>query len=420
MINMSQVFMCLIILLLYKNLLMMFALGPIIKFLATGLMITIFFLSSILFIKNNVLRGKMTVQAIAVTMNLFLVLIITLITLFRMPEVITPKFIFLSVNQIALPAMFAFSLENIVINYDILLNKILKFSWPIILFAFFEMMLPIGVKQYFFEKILMVKFGSSIDFSLSSYIFQDFGIFLYRSGSLFFEPITLSLFTAELFIIAYIIRYRPKLPIVLANFVSIGKSGFLILASCLLARIFRRYYFGYFIAIFLVIVIIFTTVVAKFDEVALASIFFTAKAHIQGLFSGIINGTKHPYLGHGMGTAGYLVYWEAFTTGNMAVFDNPENIIPGNGNESFIGIVIYQLGYVYYALYTFMYYIFAKKLVAMRQYVILGFLCAYYTVGFFTESVATLLPMILSYLIVYSVIGRKPIAATKACLTVIK
>lgn len=300
--------------------------------------------------------------------------------------------VFSSLMQLLTPLLFVFiirTLDTTIIND--LASYLQRILVPVIIFALIELMLPLSIRtaMYMFYSKL-----STGDAQLDvAYYLGDSAFTGLRLGSLFFEPLTFGFVSS--FLVIYKITWKKKQVFLsfITNIFSLGKLPVFTTFFALLSKFFGKlsifYYFlgclvvaGYFII----------------NGVSIIQNNPSMANHLIGLSSGIVNGLEKPLAGHGLGSAGYvalLTYIQSNTTGPF--YRDTEFM---NGNESGVGIMLYQLGFIISVLYLLFIFFVFLDVYKDRSRIMAGCVLSYLIALFLSESVLGI--TVLSTLIIFS------------------
>lgn len=270
--------------------------------------------------------------------------------------------------------------------------KISKIIYIYMIIGFVEWFIPISFKKNLIEWFVLQKVGGT-QTSLNMYYFKDFGPELFRLGSIVFEPITFSMVSA-IGIYLLIKKHKNISKIffyILINFATLAKSGTITLLFIYLSQYFKKYFLPFIYFFSFLIIILFTLyfgnlVIELIDSdksYSYIKVFITHFAtvgnHIVGLVMGIVGGFKAPFIGHGLGTAGYIISNEAIKLG----MEGPTIL---NGNESTVGTLVYQIGFggLYLIFLIFNHYLRRAKL--NKDYTSIGLILGFYIFMMLSES----------------------------------
>ncbi|MDD5432281.1 MAG: hypothetical protein PHO70_04760 [Candidatus Omnitrophica bacterium] len=346
---------------------------------------------------------KISFLIFPVIILIFFLSVITFRTYFNLPLFVEKRYVLISYAQFLMPLLTILILLTLPLDFKKIYGFILNIGIPLIIFAIFEQIIPVDFKMKFLEKF---KLFVPVGLDGSSYLIEDFGIKFFRSGSFFFSPLTLGLFSAELLIISFLVPLSRsnKIIIFLSLCLSFVKSA-VILIGLFLISIFakRKVLFFYFFLILVLFVCLFV-IFDHSDFSHVDTTYGSLGCHYSGLVLGAINGFVHPFLGHGTGTAGYLIYSQAVNDGNIALFNNTfdkvlSSLSTSNGNESFIGIMFYQFGFLFFLLYLWIIFLLSKELFIKNRFVAFGFVFGFFLIGFFSESVITIVLSVVANII---------------------
>lgn len=216
------------------------------------------------------------------------------------------------------------------------------FSYLLLAVAFIEVFVPVDILSGISTLIMLEKFG--VDglvqnaYLVREYGFATFGI--HRLGSFVFEPLTLA-FVSFLFL-ATSNKSKPRILDrtigVIVIWLTQAKSAILALLLTYLTG--RLRLLGIVLLAFLISAATLILLIVGVDGLENTSYLL----HIKGYIYGIYGGLSHPF-GNGIGTGSYFAYREAQKLGVVSqFFDTTITAGVSNGNESFIGSLLYQLG----------------------------------------------------------------------------
>lgn len=264
----------------------------------------------------------------------------------------TNKAISITLLQFLFVPLFMFVTNNLAPTSFPKLAKLTE--WIVLLFLAIggiELMLPTAWRIVIIEGAEELMTGKRM--VPVSYIVRDFGVDLYRIGSLYFESITLG-FSAAIFAIfklhhgSKFYNWKVLLAVVVCVF-TFAKLAILILLLALVYKLLKvrvRYLST------LVLVSSIALIMLSFSYITSHS--RSMANHFYGLKNGFSSAMNHP-LGQGAGTAGYLVLSE-FSPENPGPFNwSYEFSERENGNESAVGILLYQFGFPYVFVYLGMF-----------------------------------------------------------------
>ena len=272
-----------------------------------------------------------------------------------------------------------------------LLRSVYKLSYFVILLSLIERFVPLSylvkiVNMMSDSKQLTGSVGASV--LPSSYMFAEASFPIQRAGSIFLEPLTFSLFAGLITVSYYDFLYfagpldrrkeaKYKFVYISLTVLCFVKSGVILMSSLLAKHKFFLILFGFSV------LVLFAVNINSIEN--LESIL----VHVNGLINGLASGFEKPFLGHGAGTAGFLSYNILSNQGELYNYFDSSNM-SRNGNESLIGIISYQYGYVYLTFYllSFVYlsYQTRKNLKYFPSLVIIVLV-----VSLFTESVLSMI-----------------------------
>lgn len=381
--SIPRLFQFILLIVIYKFVLSLLIPKVFITVTITLLLGSIFIYMLITVIVKEFITNKFRVINVFIYCLFILLIIYTVITFIFPPNGVLPEFIGISFTQLMFPLLFLFIVNNIsLISLKAIVKKLFYLLIPIVIFSIFEILLPRNIKKQILS-CLFFKLEGTLAIP-TSYDFDYFG--LMRVGSLFFEPLTLSFVT--LFLLGYLVnnykiykKGRVYLIITaLANLFSFGKSA-LFAVSLSIMSIFTRKKSG-FLYIGIVIFIIFYFV-KNGKEIASTNANFNQ--HYLGLITGIEGALLKPF-GNGVGSAGYLIFLKCDAYKIEGPFFNKSN----NGNESTIGILLYQLGWLYTALFLSLLFFIFNSIYISNKYFTAGTVIGFIIALFFSESLMSI------------------------------
>lgn len=396
----SNLLLFLIVLLMYKNIISIFSSAIFVSLFV----ICLIFLNSIFVLK--IVRGKIRWN---LTKLLVVGLIVWVTVSFVSSVFIDMPGIELShkittFRQFFIPLLLILLVINIEITSSFI-RKVFYFSIPILIFAVAE----IFFLKDFVEKVFyMAMSDQAASFETSAYFFWEFGHPIRRVGSLFFEPLMYGIFCAFLFVSLTLVKahWFNRVVVFFLGAVALVKSFYIFMIFAFFVKSKIRFY-GAVSTVFLIplVMVVFSL---SMDQEEMLKVFLTLGNHIHGLVSGILNGFTFPFLGHGLGTSGFLNEIQNLKDGGSKIemlnsyFHDP---YLGNGNESGLGIMVYQFGYVFTALFIYMQLHVMFKLTRARQYLVSSVFLGSFVLFLFSESFYTILVFIYPYLL-YSFVLR--------------
>lgn len=394
-----------IIILIYKNLILFFS-----NTILTSILLAVFF-AILLVIRLVLFIKKFSTPKKVINFNNYLIFLIFFLLISFIISIrnsfIDLSDVIVSFRQFFLPLILVFIVMNNEYIDKLFLKKLFFISLPIFIFSIIEIFLPIGIIKTIYHSYMTSQGISNIPFETSAYFFYDFNIIYKRLGSIFFEPLTFGIFAAYIYIIGLYLEFNKfsNFIILTTGFISLVKS-FYILFLCKLVISNKNMYYLFLIGLFfaLLLLVLFSY---NLSNEELKIIFFTLGNHIYGLISGLLNGIDYPFIGHGLGTAGYLnainhdeYYYKHI---NYLFKDNFDGI----GNESGLGIMIYQLGYIFTIVFLLFKFSIIKMLIEMNEYKVVSIFVGNIIVFILSESYYTLLLFILPYIICKVVINER-------------
>ena len=131
--------------------------------------------------------------------------------------------------------------------------------------------------------------------------------------------------------------------------------------------------------------------------------------HLLGLINGLQSLSENIFIGNGLGSAGYGAYLEAKSSGVLnEYFDESITAGVSNGNESYIGILMFQLGLIPFILYIFPFIYGLRHIFTKKVKLSFGLLFSFLLISFFTETVSSMLLLSMASLIFVLTIRNIP------------
>ena len=245
-----------------------------------------------------------------------------------------------------------------------------------------------------------------------SYYMMEFGGRVLRVGSIFFEPVTFGLFAALMTVAAFELArvqgLAPKWKKIRLLFVGCTllawvKSGVIIVLLDLLGRD-RR------VRLLALVGLLLTIVLLPMGFLSSSIDWSDAVYHFAGLVQGLQNAGENPFLGHGLGTAGFQAFNLLSDKGTVGQYFDVANPYR-NGNESMIGVIAYQFGYPYLVLFVILNVSLALSL-RHRSRAASVLVLSVFLISFFTESVMSTIFQF-TYAFVLSLLASAQMCATR-------
>jgi hypothetical protein len=288
--------------------------------------------------------------------------------------------------QIITPMLFLFVLDSLdKRNLDQLVRFVLKCLVPFIVFGFIEFLLPLDIRKQLYMGFSQIVTGEKkIDVA---YYLGDTDYGGLRLGSLFFEPLTFAFVTTFLTIYLFSKKSKAWWGSFLTNILSLGKLPIATTIISMSSYLFKRMYLLYYLLIIAVISSVLVYFVSHAEEIAVENP--SLGSHMLGLAYGLINAQEAPLIGHGFGTAGYvsLVYYKKINEEGPFKRDLTGLM---NGNESAVGSIAYQTGYLLLFLFLFFFIRYFLRLVKKRQIMMASGVVGYIMSLFLSESVLSI------------------------------
>ena len=298
--------------------------------------------------------------------------------------------------QSSTPMLFLFVLESL--DDEMIRNLtryLLMCLWPFVIFGFIEFLLPIGLRtQIYMSYSRLVTGESNIDVA---YYLGDTEYGGLRLGSLFFEPLTFAFVSTFLTIYLFSRKQKAGYVTLIVNILSLGKLPIATTLISLGSNILRRIYRWYYVFVTIIIALMLIYFMKNAEEIAVQNP--SLGSHMLGLAYGLINSLESPLAGHGFGTAGYVsyVYYQKINK------DGP--FIEGfgglmNGNESAVGSIAYQLGFILLLLFLSFFVVYFLRLVKAKQIMMASVVLGYLLSLFLSESVLSI--TVISVFLIFS------------------
>lgn len=270
--------------------------------------------------------------------------------------------------------------------------KLKKIIFIYIVFGMVEVFIPVSIKTSIISWFVLSKSGME-ETSLNMYYFKEFGMETMRLGSVAFEPITFGMISAlGIYILLKEKSSKAKLFLYLiVNFLTFAKSGIVTTIMLYLSKLFKKYFLPLIILfitmLFIIFVYLFGSIVIEliqsdksYEYIRVFIVnFATVGNHIIGLVMGLVSAVEAPLLGHGLGTAGFVISNEAIKLG----LEGPTIL---NGNESTIGTLAYQIGYTGLVLLLMIFYKFFDLFRKMKDFISLGIIVGFFIFMLLSES----------------------------------
>ncbi|PZR25745.1 MAG: hypothetical protein DI535_16930 [Citrobacter freundii] len=285
--------------------------------------------------------------------------------------------------QISMPMVLLFVLDSLDKGaLDNIARFLVRCLVPFMIFGLIEFLLPIDFrKALYMEFSFIVRGERAIDVA---YYLGDTDYQGLRLGSLFFEPLTFAFVSAFLTIFLFSKRESVKgIYSLVINILSLGKLPIATTLISLASKFFKSVYRLYYTFIFVAIITGVIYLARNAEKIAVENP--SMGSHMVGLYFGLKNGLENPILGHGFGTAGYLSYLYYDSKKEEGPFRGLNGKM--NGNESAIGVITYQLGYVLLFLFMFFFISYFKRLIKGRQFLMASGIVGYMLSLFLSESV---------------------------------
>lgn len=283
-----------------------------------------------------------------------------------------------------------------------------RISYCAFAFCVFELVISDEMMAAIMSNITNAKLVLNDD--LTAYKDYFLGLERKRLGSIFFEPITFGMVSSiilcnEIFgkkeKKSYLYLFALAINIILSG----AKSAMLFLVIV--------YYFNkmsYWRAILATLMTISIILYAASPMSAIEAVELTYGVesitnHILGLIFGILNSLDSPVYGHGIGTAGYLVYLASKQGGNYDPFRNEYKIFSPleNGNESGVGVLFYENGFILCSVLVAAVFYYARIWHKKGNRLGSGMLASYFSFALLSESSlsASILVVLIYFLVKY-------------------
>lgn len=341
--------------------------------------------------------------------KIFALILLVLFTIDAVTSFLKPgymverSYILISLKQMV--PLFTLMLFVFFVNFDvgIIYKRIFWYSIPVVLFSCLEVFLPKDIIFNVYLRMLESKVGYVDLSSGSSYDFQDFGYYFFRSGSIFFEPITLGIFSAYVLVITY---RKKSVFLSIISFMSLvfsgSKSAFLIFVTMLYFESTKRLRILSVTILSMVFILLFIYLFINGSDLLMGEL-YTMGPHFMGLVYGTINSFRFPIFGHGLGTSTWLIFVKVKEEGNYGWLSNPNDfvvgdlIVRGNGQESMFGALAYQYGIIFAVLWVLIFIYTAFQAFKSRMLIECGFLLGFTLSILLTESTFAILLHLLAF-----------------------
>lgn len=291
-----------------------------------------------------------------------------------------------------------------IVNYlpiDRFLEVLKLFRKLMIVFSvlgFVEFFIPTSIKAFAFSGYNKLVYG---DFTIPvAYYLGDSSLSVLRIGSLFFEPVTFSFLTGLFFL--YLLEHDEKkwftLFVLVVHLMTMGKLALFCTFTALLFKYSHRY--SYFL-LCLIPLTVATYFVLSYSHI---DVNMPSMAnHVNGLISGFKGSLNNPFVGNGIGTSGFLV---ATASIDQLVSPFSSGTFIENGNESAIGILLFQFGFIFTLLFIGIFIIQMHSASKIKNYLYMGYTLGVIISLFFTESILGIV-VIFIYLLLGKVTNEK-------------
>jgi len=288
------------------------------------------------------------------------------------------------------------------------LVKVVYLSIPLYVFSLIEFFLPLSVVEMMYN---LTKEDGGAPFSNSAYFFWEFGYPIARLGSLFFSPLTFGIYTFYMIVTLSLI-YKDRwyrFIVGLIGLLTLVKSFYVYL---MMFFTIRNRYSGMFLLLGvvvmpLVIILLYVFFLSKGESINL----MTLGPHVDGVISGVLNAFGSPLWGNGLGTSGYLNVLSYRANGlDLVAISNsllPNLVVRGIGSESALGVMVYQLGFVYLMLFILLQVLIITKLFKVKSFSVSAVFLAGIVVFVLSESFYTLLLFVYPYALYSHVLQKK-------------
>jgi hypothetical protein len=322
------------------------------------------------------------------------------ITLLNKNDIIKPIYGLVAFVQLSIPLVLIFIFNNVKSN---VLRKLINLTKKIC-FLF----IVVGFVEFCVPKEIMTNILVHTNYLINgnreipvSYYLGDFNINKYRLGSLFFEPLTFAFISGAYFILLLKNFDNHRFKTYLTGFihiVTLGKMSIIITCISYVSKLIRRYSLLFVVTIYVIISILVLTINTQHLKKSPSM-----GNHIIGLRNGIENTKNKPILGHGIGSAGYNVFILAQneTITPFSVDKSNPFYALNNGNESAVGIITYQTGFIYTICYLALLFYISLQLFYAKQYLVFGLISGYILSLFLLESSLSIIITSFYFLIIF-------------------
>lgn len=307
---------------------------------------------SVLFISYMLLQ-KFTQFKMLLLLFLCWLLLAAISSYAIVPEGVLPEFTATNFAQLAFPLIFLYVLLSLKYSTLLALIKYIKVIGMIILIAALIELLFVSddLRLRLASYVLQSKLGDAA--KTDAYYDVTLGMGYLRPGSILFEPLTTGMILISILMLYWGHKeegnaFYKKFAYILIIFVGGVKSA---IVTLLIAVGLMRW--RYFVMPIALVLVVFTLFLLKDHLLAILQGtriegFESISNHLLGLTFGVINTLDTPWFGHGLGSAGYLIWLKCQAMEIVGPFVHARKYGGmGNGNESGLGVIIYQLGLVY-------------------------------------------------------------------------
>lgn len=273
-----------------------------------------------------------------------------------------PKLFFISFSQIIFPLMMLYVF--FCLNQDQLNYVFIFFRRLVIILCFFSVVEILIIPKTFMASIanlvLSSKIGDSV--TLASYKDSLLGFEWTRSGSLVFDPLIFGMISVIMLIVDFnsfkSVFKKSRIALIFGVLLSGIKSVFIVVFFSLYSRVLKKY------SIIVTVIVVVILMVYLIQGPAIVGDMLNAERlpglhsisnHMIGLLLGMYNTLESPFFGNGPGTSGFLVYFEVVRNNIPNIFrdDGGIGVGLGNGNESALAVITYQMGFPFLILLVY-------------------------------------------------------------------
>ncbi|MEY8200435.1 MAG: hypothetical protein RPS47_14445 [Colwellia sp.] len=220
----------------------------------------------------------------------------------------------------------------------------------------FEMFVPAGMR----EQILRSFYGGDLPVA---YISRDIGVgeLSMRLGSFFLSPLTFTYSCVALLTILSVERERLNILVTFITVLSKVKTGWLGVFLMILKNRLPMVA-GWFFLLLVGGILILPLFISGVDLLLIPSdtLLKSFSNHLVGLVSGVASAYDNVWFGEGLGRSGYVIFKQVVDGYAFSPFLGLSPYL--NGNESTLGVISFQLGFIFLLLHISIFYFYLLSL----------------------------------------------------------